>query len=330
MKVTVILTSFNYGRYLENTLGGIFDQDYKGPMEIIAVDDGSTDDSVAVLKSFGDRVKVIEKKNGGQPSALNAGFKAATGDIICFLDSDDWWAPAKVSRVVKCFGENPGIGMVHHYMEVMDGMGRAAGPSGEPAPKAHLLPAALHPGDGDMRRSLLVKGLPWIFAPSSGLSFTREALASVMPLPEELKFDADALTALPLAALYPVRFIPEALGKFRIHVKSAGATLQMDRGPGRSERAEVQIKHQKAFWDHTGAVLERAGKPSGLDPRMSWNYLKYLSAHTGRPPVVFLPGALSALMKNEIMTPGEKLASAARLAGRALERSVTGNYRKKK
>lgn len=330
MKVSVIVTSFNYGRYLENALGGVFAQDWRGPMEIIAVDDGSTDDSVSVLKSFGDRIRLIEKENGGQPSALNAGFAASTGDVICFLDSDDWWAPSKVSRVVQYFEENPGVGMVHHYMEVMDGEGGKAGPAGEPAPKAHLLPAAERPGDGDERRRLLVNGLPWIFAPSSGLSFSREALTAVMPLPTEIKFDADALTGLPAAALYPVRFIPEALGKFRIHRKSAGATLTMGRGPGRTERAEVQIKHQKTFWDHTDAVLRRAGLPAGLDPRMSWNYLKYLSAHTGRPPVLFLPGALSALMKNEVLTAGEKLASAARLTGRAVERSITGNYRKLK
>ncbi len=98
---SVIISNYNY-RFLKRCIESALAQTYANT-EVIVVDDGSTDDSQAILVSYGNRVKAIFKENGGQASALNRGFFVSRGKVICFLDSDDELAPGAMEAVVPLF-----------------------------------------------------------------------------------------------------------------------------------------------------------------------------------------------------------------------------------
>ena len=84
---SIIIDNYNYGRFIDETINSALNQDCEN-IEVIVVDDGSTDDSRDVIESFGDKIIPVYKPNGGQASALNAGFNKSKGDVIFFLDSD--------------------------------------------------------------------------------------------------------------------------------------------------------------------------------------------------------------------------------------------------
>jgi glycosyltransferase involved in cell wall biosynthesis len=87
--VSVIISSYNYQQYVAHAINSVLEQSYQS-IEIIVVDDGSSDGSPQIIKEYREKITPIVKSNGGQASALNAGFLVSHGDIICFLASDDW------------------------------------------------------------------------------------------------------------------------------------------------------------------------------------------------------------------------------------------------
>lgn len=100
--VSIIVNNYNYGRFLREAIESALSQTYK-PLEVIVVDDGSTDCSRDVIASFGARILPVFKENGGQASALNAGFARSHGDLVMFLDSDDLLLDYAIERVVSCW-----------------------------------------------------------------------------------------------------------------------------------------------------------------------------------------------------------------------------------
>ena len=107
--VSVIVPVYNGQTYLAQALESALLQDYPSK-EILVVNDGSTDGTAAVLRSFGDRIRVINQANGGPPRARNAGLAAARGEYIAFLDADDVWLQGKLSAQVAHLQANPGVG----------------------------------------------------------------------------------------------------------------------------------------------------------------------------------------------------------------------------
>lgn len=110
--VSVIIPSYNYGRFLRQAIQSVLDQTIK-PHEVIVVDDGSTDDSKEIARSFGDSIIAIEQNNAGVAAARNKGSEIATGDLLAFLDSDDYWHPEKLEKQLQKFSSDPEIGFVH-------------------------------------------------------------------------------------------------------------------------------------------------------------------------------------------------------------------------
>ena len=113
--ITAVVDTYNQGRYIGEALESVLAQDVApGEMEVLVVDDGSTDNTAERVARFGERVRYIRKENGGQASALNVGFTEARGEIIALLDADDLWLPRKVRRVLDEFEQHPEAGMVYH------------------------------------------------------------------------------------------------------------------------------------------------------------------------------------------------------------------------
>lgn len=98
--VSVIIPNRNYGHFILQTVQSVLDQTYPN-IEVIVVDNNSEDDSVEKLEhEFGNRIKLIRQKNFGQTVARNAGARASTGELLAFLDSDDWWRSDKIQKQI--------------------------------------------------------------------------------------------------------------------------------------------------------------------------------------------------------------------------------------
>ena len=97
--VSVIIPTYNRATVISETIDNVFSQTYKN-IELIVVDDGSTDDTPAILRRYADRIRVITQKNAGPAAARNRGIEVSGGSIIAFQDSDDLWEPSKLERQV--------------------------------------------------------------------------------------------------------------------------------------------------------------------------------------------------------------------------------------
>lgn len=104
--ITVITPSYNQGRFIRQTIESVFSQHYP-KLEYIIVDGASTDETQSILKEYGDRVIIISERDGGQTDAINKGLRLATSDIICWLNSDDYFLPNGLLTVGEFFKRNP-------------------------------------------------------------------------------------------------------------------------------------------------------------------------------------------------------------------------------
>ena len=106
-RVSVIIPSFNRAHCIAGSVESVLAQTFQD-LEVIVVDDGSTDDTQEVLARFGNRVRVIRQENGGVSAARNAGIRAARADWIAFQDSDDTWRPEKLQTQIDCLQKYQG------------------------------------------------------------------------------------------------------------------------------------------------------------------------------------------------------------------------------
>ena len=112
MNISVVIPSYNRKDFLKRSIDSAINQTKK-PLEIIVVDDGSTDGTEAMIKSDYDFVKFIKQKNKGVSAARNIGIKVSIGEWICFLDSDDEWKKDKLEKQINAMKSNPGYKFFH-------------------------------------------------------------------------------------------------------------------------------------------------------------------------------------------------------------------------
>ena len=169
---TIVITSYNASRFIADTIESALAQDY-ADLEIIVVDDGSRDDSLAVIGRYGARITLISKQNGGQASAFNSGFARSRGALVLFLDGDDTLLPDTVSRVAAAW--SPAISKIHFKLQRMQ-------QDGTPIPGSMLPPYRPLPS-GDLTPLLRRFGF-YPSPPTSGNAFSRAFLDHVLPMPE--------------------------------------------------------------------------------------------------------------------------------------------------
>ncbi len=119
---SIIITNYNYGRFLPEAIDSALNQNYQ-PLEVIVVDDGSTDGSQQIIANYGKQIIPLLKENGGQGSAFNAGFAKSRGEVICFLDADDVLLPSAIARAVELL-RDPNIVQVHWPFYAIDAVGK--------------------------------------------------------------------------------------------------------------------------------------------------------------------------------------------------------------
>lgn len=203
--VSIVICNYNYGHFIADAIGSALSQ-VGGVKEVIVVDDGSTDGSVQVARSFGDRIRLVTQANGGQLAAYNAGFEQVTGDVVVFLDSDDRLLPQACERISQAMGD-PAVARVQYKLALIDAQGKLQG--GE-------VPTFLAEGDlADAVRS----GVLFLASPGSGNAYRVDALKRLMPLPvtAEERHGADFFAGFGCALLGRVKALPEVLAQYRVH-----------------------------------------------------------------------------------------------------------------
>jgi len=122
--VSVIITCYNLEKYIQEAVQSVISQDYAGEVEIIVVDDHSTDGSRSILQTLTSIVPVLREKNGGVMNAMISGLRVATHDVVFFLDGDDLWHPSKLSRCMAVNPHSEEIKFWTHDLWYMDSEGR--------------------------------------------------------------------------------------------------------------------------------------------------------------------------------------------------------------
>jgi glycosyltransferase involved in cell wall biosynthesis len=207
--VTVLIDTFNHERFLREAIVSVLEQDFPAAeTEILVVDDGSTDATAAIAGDFAPRVRYLRKENGGQASAFNFGIPQAQGEVIAFLDGDDWWKKNKLTAVMNAFDAYPQAGVVGHGIVQTDS---ERGESSELTPE--------HPGPFDMRTRQGAQTFRnyMCFLGTSRVAIRRAVLDRVLPIPEGLIVEADEFMSGLAVAYGGAVLLAEPLTHYRIH-----------------------------------------------------------------------------------------------------------------
>lgn len=216
---SIVIDNYNYAEFLARAIKSALDQSYR-PLEVIVVDDGSTDESVEVAKAFGDQVKLVRKANGGQGSAINAGFAASVGNVVVFLDADDELHERAIAQVAAAMTSE--TAKVHWRLEEVDESGTSLNRTNPPQTMA------LHEGDCSQR--LLTVGR-YNSPVMSGNAYPRWVLERILPMPEaEFKQTADGYLVTVAGLLGPIVALPGIWGSYRRHGRNAWAAAELDIG----------------------------------------------------------------------------------------------------
>lgn len=146
-RVAAVIPCYNAARHIGEAIASILSQTCQ-PIDVIVVNDGSTDDLAAAVAPFRDRIQVIDQPNSGQAAARNRALAATDATYVAFLDADDRWHPNKIARQVAVLEAQPECGLVHTAVDLIDADGHSVAAS-------PLLPPPAHRASGDCLLALL-------------------------------------------------------------------------------------------------------------------------------------------------------------------------------
>jgi len=241
--VSIVIPTWNAARYLRATLDSVFAQTYPR-WEIVAVDDGSRDDTLEILRGYGDRIRVLARatNSGTADVPRYEGVEAARGDLVALLDSDDLWRPDKLACQVAFMMEHPDIPLSHHYVRVVDAEGR----------ELHVRHEGIIPATGNCARPLLER----CFICTSAVMVRRAAWLAAQSREQLTTYGTEWDFFLSIARKHPVGFIPEVLGSYRYFAGSISRKnwRRYPRDVGAMERI-----YDKKLWEDVVSRREMRG-----------------------------------------------------------------------
>jgi hypothetical protein len=232
--VTALIDTYNHEPFIEKAVDSVLQQDFPATeTEILVVDDGSTDRTQELLRKFAPRVRLLHKANGGQGSAFNVAIPEAHGEIIAFLDGDDWWAPRKLTSVLEVFSNDTAVGLVGHAVTQVypDGTERTETPRDI---SRFRIASAKDARTFRMRKT---------FLGTSRMAYRREVLRQIGPVPEALTFEADEYLFTLAAFFADVVVLKEPHSFYRLH---EGNLFQLTNGGDESVRRKQQVLERLA------------------------------------------------------------------------------------
>ena len=262
--VTALINTYNYARYLPLAINSVLAQTYRN-IEIVIVDDGSTDETPAVLAQYGDSIRVIRVKNGGQANAFNVGIPASKGDLIMTLDADDLWLPSKVERMVEFAQQYPNAGLLYHRFVNVDLNDVVLD---QPQPQAGSLLM------GDCRGQYLRSAGSYWHTITSTMVLRPEIARRILPIPTYgVREGADSVLVDCCILLGDVASTHEVYAHRRLH----GSNLYAAGREGHSRTDAVRADDVRRIeWraEIVRQVMERLGVPFDIDiERNEWRII---------------------------------------------------------
>jgi Glycosyl transferase family 2 len=227
--VTVLIDTYNHEAFIEEAVNSVLEQDFDASArEILVVDDGSLDRTPEVVRKFEPGVRLLRKSNGGQGSAFNLGISEARGEIVAFLDGDDWWVPGKLVAVTEAFAANPEVGLVGHGLTEVYGDGRLRVEMPWEVCRFRISSAEA------AKRFRMLRG----FLGTSRMAYRRTILRKIGLVPEVLTFEADEYLFTLAGFFSEVLVLPKSFTFYRLH----GANLyQLAKGNDASLRRKQRV-----------------------------------------------------------------------------------------
>jgi hypothetical protein len=265
MRASIVIINYNYARFLRQAIESALAQTHEDT-EVVVVDDGSLDNSSEIIRSYGDRIISVIKNNAGQSSCYSRGFSACSGDLVLFLDADDYLRPYCLSEVIGIWKE--GYVKAHFYLDVVDESGaslHAVVPSGR-----------LRHGTDPLKMMRLFGA--YCSPPASGNIYSRTFLTRILPMENESQLWNGGADSVPIfAAPYfgTIAAVPRSLGFYRRHADaSGGVTVKFH---GAASLRKLEREHQKDLLrDHSWRLAVRQTtsprlvEPSRLKRRMCY------------------------------------------------------------
>ena len=239
--LSIIIANYNYADYVGFAIDSALAVDWP-QVQVIVVDDGSTDASRGIIDRYGDRIVRIYQSNAGQAVASSEGFALATGDVVIFLDSDDALDPTIGAEIARVWHD--GVSKVQFQMKTIDARGRELGTV---FPQYHEVPTP------SQILSWVLTTTAYPTPPGSGNAYSRRRLARVFPLDGSLTAsDAYFLAAAPF--LGDVVTVPRPLVSYRVHGRNDGAMSSLD-GASRFAREVARSTRQFAYSQRIAAEM---------------------------------------------------------------------------
>jgi glycosyltransferase involved in cell wall biosynthesis len=239
---TIVIVNYNYAPFVAAAIDSALEQSYES-LEVIVVDDGSTDGSREIISSYGKRVRTLFQENGGQGAAYNAGWRLARGEFVLFLDSDDVLMKDAIARIVSAFTAGDAV-KVQFYLKQVD---RDLKPLGYVLPSYGFSPI-------EPRKQINNYGY-YVSPPASGNAYRKNFLDEIMPIADETLYRtaADGYTTGLAGLAGTIESIPEILGLYRIHGENTsgeGGVKSVEQLHHMFMRDIIREDSQHAFGDH--------------------------------------------------------------------------------
>lgn len=217
--VSVLIDTYNHEKYIEQAIVSVLEQDFpREDFEVLVVDDGSTDRTGEIVKTFSPRVTYLPKQNGGQASAFNLGVAHCRGELVAFLDGDDWWKPNKLAVVTKTLDSDPTIGIVGNGLVIVQ-------PDGTEANEFLLDGNRFCANSPEGAKSFIVRGS---FLGTSRMTIRSKVLAEIGPIPESIVFEADEYFFTLAAVFHDALILPDVLTYYRLHSSNLYQITSLD------------------------------------------------------------------------------------------------------
>jgi len=242
VSVSIIIPTYNHARFLQAAIESALRQT-RPALEVIVVDDGSTDETPEILTQFDDRICVRRQENRGPAAARNAGISAARGDFLLFLDSDDVLLPACVELLLARFEAEPSLGLVYSDVEFFDLEGT-------------LVRVGNDGLEGRVARELLLLERPVLSTTGSGIMVPRRVAEEVGGFDDRLRASEDWDFCYRIAARYPIGRVAQTL----LHYTERRDGLHFD--IPKMERGML-LAFEKAFSTSDPSVLSLRARAYG-------------------------------------------------------------------
>ena len=208
-QVSVIIPAYNAAKFIRETVEHAIAQTYPN-MEILVINDGSSDETASVVESFGDAVRLISTENRGVARARNTGIEAATGEFVAFLDSDDLWEPEKLTIQVDALDEG-------HRLVYTDSISFGT----ESLSNINISVNEKLPS-GDIRAQLILRN----FIPTSSVLLDRQIALQIGGFNPEIPVCDDWDLWLRALSVTGAKYVDQPLVRYRVHENSLGSSVE--------------------------------------------------------------------------------------------------------